>query len=205
MGAHASKVIWGIGADDEEELKKLPSRDELCFLKCKLDEGASPPYYASTGAAALDLIAKDDATLPSLFVSPDEPPAKDILVKVDTGCAFELPFLLYGQIQGRSGLAKKGIFVHPGIIDSDFRGNVQVLMKNLGHEPYQIKKGDRIAQMLILPVARPEIRIVDFLSDTKRGDGGFGSTGVASAEIEIPEDKKQKTSSADDDQMHESV
>ena len=204
MGAHASKIIWGMGVDDDEELQKLPSREDLCFCKVKLDEGASPPYYATTGAAALDLVAKDDVTLPSIFLPPEDPPTKSILTTVDTGVAFELPFLLYGQLQGRSGMAKQGIFVHLGIIDSDYRGTVKVLMKNLGNEPFHIKKGDRIAQMLILPVARPEIKIVQELSTTVRNHGGFGSTGVASAQIEVQEDKNQ-TSENKDEQMHESV
>ena len=111
MGAHASKIIWGMGVDDDEELQKLPSRKELYYCKVKLDEGASPPYYATTGAAALDLMANDDVTLPSIFAPPEDPPTKDVLISVDTGVAFELPFLLYGQLLGRSGMAKQGIFV----------------------------------------------------------------------------------------------
>jgi len=100
---------------------------------------------------------------------------------IGTGLAFEIEKGYEVQIRPRSGLAfKHGITVlnSPGTIDSDYRGEIKVLLINLGNEKFEIKKGDRIAQAVIAPVIQAEIIEVDSLSDTKRGAGGFGSTGV---------------------------
>ena len=85
------------------------------------------------------------------------------------------------QVRSRSGLAlKKGVMVlnSPGTVDESYRGQIGVILYNSGKEPFDIKKGDRIAQLVIAPVLHPEVVVVDELSDTVRGEGGFGSTGV---------------------------
>lgn len=162
MGALTSKVIWGT-ADEPPDLN----------VSVTLTPDATLPDYATTGAAAMDLHAAQRTEL--LYDTP---------VLIDTGVSLALPYFLYGQLQGRSGLAlKKGIHIHPGVIDCDYRGTIKVLMTQTKHAQsseapsHVIEKGDRIAQLLFLPVARPGLQVVDTLPTTDRGTGGFGSTG----------------------------
>jgi dUTP pyrophosphatase len=99
---------------------------------------------------------------------------------LSTGLVLEIPEGFEGQVRPRSGLAlRRGLTVvnAPGTIDSDYRGELKVLMVNLGADPVIVKRGDRIAQLVIAPVARAAFVETDELSDTARGDGGFGSTG----------------------------
>lgn len=135
------------------------------------------PAYQTAGAAGMDLAA-----------CPEDGAAIDLLpghrVLVPTGLSFAIPAGFEGQVRPRSGLAlKHGITVlnSPGTIDSDYRGEVKVLLINLGQEPFAIKSGDRIAQLVIAPVCsadwRAELREVDSLDATLRGAGGFGHTG----------------------------
>ncbi|MCA9583023.1 MAG: dUTP diphosphatase, partial [Myxococcales bacterium] len=123
------------------------------------------------GAAGLDLSALLDAPM---VIEPGGRAA------VPTGLAMALPENHEGQVRPRSGLAlKHGITVAnaPGTIDEDYRGEVQVLLINLGQEPFTIESGDRIAQLVVQPIARVAVSEVDNLEDTARGEGGFGSTG----------------------------
>jgi dUTP pyrophosphatase len=136
-----------------------------------LREGARLPEFMSAGAAGADLRACLESPV-VIF------PGKRALVP--TGIALEIPVGYEGEIRPRSGLAAKhGITLvnSPGTIDSDYRGEVQVIMINLGGEPFKIENGDRIAQILINRVEIPEYRIVDELSETHRDEGGFGSSG----------------------------
>lgn len=99
---------------------------------------------------------------------------------VPTGIAVEIPVGYEAQIRARSGLAlKKGIALvnAPGTIDADYRGEIGVILINLGEEDFLIERGERIAQMVISPIIQPQIQEVQTLSDTSRGEGGFGSTG----------------------------
>lgn len=134
-----------------------------------LEAGVEAPAYATAGAAGLDLRATGHHTL--------EPMARAM---VPTGLRIAVPEGYEAQIRPRSGLAiKHGITMinAPGTIDSDYRGEVQVLMVNLGSESFSIQPGDRIAQMVFCPVARAEFSTVEALPATGRGEGGFGSTG----------------------------
>ncbi len=135
-------------------------------------DGLPLPAYASNGAAGADLCAAVES---ELTLDPGE------RVAVPTGLVLEIPEGYEGQVRPRSGLAiKAGLTVvnAPGTIDSDYRGELKVLMVNLGGEPVGITRGDRIAQLLIAPVARASFIETDTLSDSGRGAGGFGSTGV---------------------------
>ena len=135
-------------------------------------EGLPLPTYATDGAAGADLRAAVDA---ELVLVPGERTA------VPTGLAVEIPHGYEGQVRPRSGLAiKVGLTIvnAPGTIDSDYRGELKVLMVNLGGEPVSIHRGDRIAQLLITPVVRALFTESDILSVSNRGDGGFGSTGA---------------------------
>lgn len=130
------------------------------------------PRYMTSGAAGLDLLAD--------VVEPVElPPGARALIP--TGIAIELPPGFEAQVRPRSGLAlRHGVTLlnSPGTIDSDYRGEIQVLMINLGDQPYTVRRGDRIAQMIVAHVVRAELREADTLNDSHRGPGGFGHTGV---------------------------
>jgi dUTP pyrophosphatase len=132
-------------------------------------EGLPLPAYASDGAAGLDVVAAEDLTL-----------APGARRAVATGFAFAIPPGFEVQVRPRSGLAlKHGITClnTPGTIDSDYRGEVKVILANLGSEPFEIRRGERIAQLVPAPVLRAAFREVDELDSTERGAGGFGSTG----------------------------
>ncbi len=127
------------------------------------------PAYHSSEAAGMDLCASMDFSLQ---------PAQRKLVP--TGIRMEIPPGFEGQVRPRSGLAMKhgiGMVNAPGTIDSDYRGEIGVLLINLGHEAVTFQKGDRIAQLVIAPVVRATLTRVDDLNQTDRGAGGFGSTG----------------------------
>lgn len=128
------------------------------------------PAYQTDGAAGMDLLA-DVADPLSL-----RPGAR---LLVPTGLAVEIPLGFEGQVRPRSGLAlRHGVTLvnSPGTIDADFRGELQVLLINLGSEDFHVQRGDRIAQLVIAPVARAAWREVEDLAPTTRGPGGFGHT-----------------------------
>ena len=134
-------------------------------------EGLPLPRYASDGAAGCDLHA---AVGEPLTLGPGERAA------VPTGIAVAIPAGFEGQVRARSGLAlRHGIACvnAPGTIDSDYRGEVKVILGNLGAEAFEIRRGDRIAQIVFSPVARAELQVVEELPGSGRGSGGFGSTG----------------------------
>jgi dUTP pyrophosphatase len=138
----------------------------------RLPHGADLPFpsYATDGAAGMDVVAAEDLTL--------APGARHA---VATGFAMAIPEGYEVQVRPRSGLAlKHGITClnTPGTIDSDYRGEVKVILANLGAEPFPIKRGDRIAQLVPAPVQRAIFAEVASLDETERGAGGFGSTGV---------------------------
>lgn len=136
--------------------------------------GLDLPQYQSADAAGFDLrAALDDGASLKL-----EPGARAL---VPSGLAFAIPRGFEGQVRPRSGLANKhGVTVlnTPGTIDADYRGEVKVILINLGQEPFEIKRGERIAQMIIAPVQQAQLDLVDDLDETARGAGGFGSTGA---------------------------
>jgi dUTP pyrophosphatase len=137
-------------------------------------EGLPLPAYMSEHAAGADLCAAidDDLTL--------QPGARAL---VPTGLAIALPPGYEAQIRPRSGLAiRQGVTClnSPGTIDADYRGEVRVVLANLGSDPVVVRRGDRIAQMVVAPVTQAVFDVVEKLPPTSRGDGGFGSTGVVS-------------------------
>ena len=140
----------------------------------RLPHGADLPLpeYQSAQAAGLDLLAAISADLIIL-------PGQRALVP--TGTAIALPAGSEAQVRPRSGLAaRNGVTVlnTPGTIDADYRGEIQVILINLGHEPFVVKRGTRIAQLVIAPVQHASLTEVRELPDTQRGGGGFGSTGT---------------------------
>ncbi|QJB69449.1 dUTP diphosphatase [Parasphingorhabdus halotolerans] len=128
------------------------------------------PGYETSGSAGMDIRAAEALTI--------APHQRGL---VGTGFAFAIPEGYEVQVRPRSGLAlKKGISVlnTPGTIDSDYRGEIKVILANLGEEPFHVGVGDRIAQIVVAPVQRGNLLEVKDLDETKRGTGGFGSTGV---------------------------
>lgn len=145
----------------------------MTSLRVKLlRPGAVLPRYATEGAAGMDLSAAVDEPVTL---------APGARAAIPTGIAVALPPGHEGQVRPRSGLARRsGVTVvnAPGTIDEDYRGEIEVLLVNLGSEPVVIRGGDRIAQLVVAPVRRVEITGADELDATARGGGGFGSTGT---------------------------
>ncbi len=141
----------------------------------RLPHGADLPLpaYETAGAAGLDLRA---AIGESVMLPPGE------RALIPTGLAMQLPEGFEGQVRPRSGLAlRHGVTVlnAPGTVDSDYRGEVSVVLINHGGEPFTVARGDRIAQLVIAPVTHARLSEVETLSETARGSGGYGSTGVS--------------------------
>ena len=144
---------------------------QIQALSEKIGREIPLPYYATEGAAAVDLHACIDeaVTLP--------PGGRALL---PTGLAAAIPAGHVGLLAVRSSMGiRHGVTLSTGVgvIDSDYRGQVHVGLHNLSGEPYTVQPGDRVAQLMVVPVAAPEIEVVDALPETVRGAGGFGSTG----------------------------
>ena len=147
---------------------------ELRIQRLPHAEGLPLPAYASAGAAGLDLCAALPEGDP-LVLAPGSRAA------IPTGLVIALPPGHEGQVRPRSGLAARhGLTVvnAPGTIDEDYRGEVKVLLINLGQEVVTLKRGERIAQLVVAPVTRVDVAEHAILDPTERGSGGFGSTGV---------------------------
>ena len=141
----------------------------VAVMRLPHGEGLDLPAYATDGAAGMDAVAAEDVTL--------APGARHA---VATGLAMAIPAGFEIQVRPRSGLAlKHGITVPntPGTIDSDYRGELKVILINHGTEPFAIQRGDRVAQLVLAPVTRASWVEVQALDETARGSGGFGSTG----------------------------
>lgn len=156
---------------------RAPARVRVRIVRLEHAAGLPLPAYQSKGAAGLDLLAAIDTQHPLTLA----PGARAL---VPTGLILELPRGYEAQVRPRSGLALNyGISVlnSPGTIDSDYRGEVGVVLANLGHAPFEIRRGERIAQLVLAPVAQAQLVEASAVSGTSRGDGGFGSTGKSSA------------------------
>ena len=150
------------------------NRPPLRLVRLANGAGLELPSYETGGAAGMDLRAAVPADQP-LTLKPGE------RVLVPTGFIFEVPHGNEAQIRPRSGLAiKNGITClnSPGTVDSDYRGEVKVILANLGQDDFTIERGMRIAQMVIAPVTQVAVSEVTETSETARGAGGFGSTGI---------------------------
>lgn len=144
---------------------------ELCWLDPDRQKDLPLPAYETSGAAGMDVAA---AVEDHLIIKP----GKHVLVP--TGFSVALPEGFELQVRPRSGLAvRHGVTIinSPGTIDADYRGEVQIGLINLGRNDYTVRRGDRIAQLILAPVVRADIREVVRLDDTERGAGGFGHTG----------------------------
>ena len=140
-------------------------------IKCLAQDGAKIPEYKTAGAAGCDVCA---------FLPEDVIIKSGMRAMIPTGLSFSIPEGFEIQVRPRSGLASKnGVTVlnTPGTIDSDYRGEVKVILINFGSENFVVKNGERIAQLVVAPVTVGKFVSVDSLDETERGSGGFGSTG----------------------------
>jgi dUTP pyrophosphatase len=148
------------------ELKNIP--DEKVKIKIKkLNPDAIIPKYSHVGDAGMDLFSVEK----DFILKPNH------RVLVGTGLSIELPKGYVSLVWDKSGIALKGIKTMGGVIEHTYRGEYKIILVNLSSENYEIKKGQKIAQLLIQKIETAEIEEVDELSETTRGDGGFGSTG----------------------------
>lgn len=139
----------------------------IAVLYSKLNPYANEPLYKTDGAAGVDL-----STIESVILQPNQ------ITSINTGIAFEIPYGFYGKISDRSSMALKGTSVKAGIIDSDYRGEIIVLLRNDTSEPIEINANDRIAQIIFQEHQRATLVLRKDLSRSGRSSGGFGSTGV---------------------------
>lgn len=156
---------------------KATARVHVRVLRLPHATGLPLPAYQTDGAAGLDLLAALDVQHPLTLAS-------GARALVPTGLILELPPGYEAQVRPRSGLAlRHGVTVlnSPGTIDSDYRGEVQVILANLGQAPFDLRRGERIAQLVISPVTHAALVEVNEVSNTLRGKGGFGSTGKSSS------------------------
>ncbi|MBP5406254.1 dUTP diphosphatase [bacterium] len=139
-------------------------------VKFKLTGGTALPEYKTEGAAGADICSNEDC-----IINPNS------WKLVSTGIFPEIPENFEIQVRSRSGLAaKNGIFVlnSPGTVDSDYRGEIKVILANMSDKVFKVKKGDRIAQLVVAPVCQADFETVSEISATERSSGGFGSTGM---------------------------
>ena len=156
---------------DNKPIERKPQPADVAVLVKRLPhfEGLELPAYATDGAAGMDVLAAEDVTL-----------APGGRHAVATGLAVAIPHGFEMQVRPRSGLALKfGITVPntPGTIDSDYRGELKVILINHGSDAFAVRRGDRVAQLMLAPVTRASWLKVEELDQTLRGEGGFGSTG----------------------------
>tara|TARA_B100001564_G_scaffold355780_1_gene368716 strand:+ start:654 stop:1094 length:441 start_codon:yes stop_codon:yes gene_type:complete len=140
------------------------------FIK-RLSKNIPLPKYETTGSSGMDLSANIEKTI---SIAPGK------ISVIPTGISVSIPNNFEIQIRPRSGLAAKNqisVLNTPGTIDSDYRGEIKVILINLSEKVFLVEKGDRIAQMILCPVIKAKLTEVDSLDDTSRGSGGFGSTG----------------------------
>ena len=138
----------------------------------RLSKEVSLPKYETNGSSGMDLAANIDANI-------NIDPGKTAIIP--TGFSLSIPKGFEVQIRPRSGLAAKkkiSVLNTPGTIDADYRGEIKVILINLGQETFTVEKGLRIAQMVVCPVMQAQLKEVDNLNETERGEGGFGSTGT---------------------------
>ncbi|MGH9440743.1 MAG: dUTP diphosphatase [Thermoanaerobaculia bacterium] len=149
----------------------MPAKIEIPLQVLPHGEGLLLPEYATEHSSGWDLRA---AVTAPVVLAPGERMA------VATGIAVAIPPGHEGQVRARSGLAlRNGIAClnAPGTIDADYRGEIKVILANLGREAFEIRRGDRVAQLVFAPIARAQAQRVEDLPDSERGEGGFGSTG----------------------------
>ena len=148
-------------------LLDLTLTEENTMKVMLLNENATAPERKSVSAAGYDLFSSVDTSIPARGMG-----------KVDTGISISIPEDCYARVAPRSGLTwNHGIDVGAGVVDSDYRGEIKAILFNHSDVPFKVKKGDRIAQLILEKIYTIPVEVVDSLEQTERGAGGFGSTG----------------------------
>ena len=135
-------------------------------MKVKLDKGAYLPTRAHAADAGLDLYSPEEVHIPPKWFA-----------TIDTGVHVELPKNTVGMVKSKSGLNVKHGITSEGVIDVGYTGSIRVKLYNHSDKPYEVKAGDKISQLVVMPILIPSFELVDELEDTERGNGGFGSSG----------------------------
>ena len=149
-------------------------------ISVKLDENAVMPQKAYKTDGGFDLFAPEDFTVPCTYNVPKRNGTTEPFIGsavIDTGVHMAIPAGYVGMIKSKSGLNVKHGIIVDGVVDANYTGSIKVKLYNLSDEPYYFKKGDKITQIVILPIPYVELEQVTGLSETDRGEGGFGSTG----------------------------
>lgn len=149
----------------EDIKKKRPYRKHT--VKVVIDHGATMPTRAHKWDAGYDIYSRQDAVIP-----------QDSSCRFDTGVHIEIPAGYVGFLKSKSGLNVKSGIQSEGVIDAGYTGSICVKLYNHGSQAVEIKRGQKISQLVLLPIITPELELVDSLEDTERGTGGFGSTGA---------------------------
>ncbi len=174
-------------AKNRKPNKSKTTKQKIKLVQLAHARGLPLPAYHSSAAAGFDLVA----------AVADEAPVtlkRGARALIPTGLIFELPEGTEGQVRPRSGLAlKHGVTVlnSPGTIDSDYRGEVQVILVNLGQDDFVVARGERIAQFILAPVTRAKLKVRKTVTTTARGAGGFGSTGLKARAVALPGPRKK--------------
>ncbi|XP_073706640.1 deoxyuridine 5'-triphosphate nucleotidohydrolase-like isoform X1 [Garra rufa] len=167
-GLNCAGVTEAVSPQKRCKSDAVNGHEQLVLKFAKLTENATTPSRGSNRAAGFDLYSAYDYSVG---------PMDKALVKTDIQIA--VPHGYYGRVAPRSGLAVKHfIDVGAGVVDEDYRGNLGVVLFNFNKEPFEVKKGDRIAQLICERICYPELQELQTLDDTERGAGGFGSTGT---------------------------
>jgi dUTP pyrophosphatase len=158
-----------VRAEKEGDIMRSLEEGTLCLLVAPLSARAFLPHKAHPTDAGFDLAIPTDHTL-----------GAQEWARIDLEIVVQLPTGWYGQVLGRSSVFQRGLTVHPGVIDADYRGSIQLLLHNQTHTTQVLQRGDRLAQLLLLPVPQVSVSLVtlEALSPTARGAGGLGSTGL---------------------------
>jgi len=149
-------------------------------IKVKLDKNAKMPEKAHASDAGYDLFAPKDFTVPATGLYTRYGTTLGMKVGsaiIDTGVHMQIPDGYVGMIKSKSGLNVKHGLIAEGVVDSDYTGSIAVKLYNLSNEPYRFKKGDKITQIVVMPIPQTELVEVADLDETERGEGGFGSSG----------------------------
>ena len=164
--AWMAENIEKVKSESKKVKKKVNKKLKKPTIKVVLDEGAKMPHRAHSADAGYDLFSREDAVI--------YPNAGGIF---DTGVHVEIPRGYVGFLKSKSGLNVKHSIQSEGVIDSGYTGSINVKLFNHGSKDVHIQKGQKISQLVLLPIITPELELVDTLEDTERGNGGFGSTG----------------------------
>ena len=165
-------VRWGTDTTPDNTCHEFAEDNRLRVV---LDEGAIMPTRAYSTDAGLDIYAPYDVNIPGSWKGIEAASLGSVVV--DTGVHIEIPVGFVGMVKSKSGLNFKKDLITEGVVDAGYTGSIRLKIYNMGWRPQTIKKGEKLTQLVIMPIITPDLKLVDKLEDSERGNGGFGSTG----------------------------